>query len=56
MKTGFVKLSGAYTKYYSQIEYVAVGEIIVLFKGRVFSNSVSQRNKWFGMRINKLCD
>jgi hypothetical protein len=33
MRTLFGKFSDAYTKYYSLTEYLAVEEIIVLYKG-----------------------
>jgi len=35
MRTIFDKLSDSYANYYSPTEGLAVGEIIVLFKGRV---------------------
>jgi len=50
-------LSDSYSKYYSPTEYAAVGEIIMLFKGRViFKWCISKKRKRFGIKIYKLCD
>jgi hypothetical protein len=57
MRTIFDKLNDAYAKYYSPIEYLAIDEIVVLFKGRViFKQYIPVKHKWFGIKIYKLCD
>jgi 5-methylcytosine-specific restriction endonuclease McrBC regulatory subunit McrC len=44
MRTIFDMLNDAYAKYYSPTEYLAIDEIIVLFKGRVVFKQYIQRN------------
>jgi len=57
MKTIFDILSDAYAKYYSPTEHLAVDEIVVLFKGRVFIKQyIPKKHKCFEIKIYKLCD
>lgn len=52
----FNELSDSCAKYCSPTEYAAVGEIIMLFKGRViFKRCISKKHKRFGIKIYKLC-
>jgi hypothetical protein len=44
MGTVFDQFSDAYAKFYNPSEHLAVDEVIVLFKGELFSNSIFQRN------------
>jgi hypothetical protein len=48
-------ISNAYVKYYNPSEHLAREEAIVLFKGRVVFKQYIKKNKYFGIRIFKLC-
>jgi hypothetical protein len=57
MTTTFNKLCDLYGKYYSHTEYLAVDEIIMIFKSRVIFNLHILKNyKGFGIKIYQLCD
>ena len=46
------KLSYSCAKYYSPTEHLAVGEIIVLFIGRViFKQHMQKKHKWLGIKM-----
>jgi len=47
----------AYAKFYNPSEHLAVGKLIVKFKGRVtFRQYIPKKRKNFGLNIYKLCD
>jgi hypothetical protein len=51
-RTIFDELSDSYAKYCSPTEHAAVDEIVMLFKGRAFSNTIYQRNtKGLGSKL-----
>jgi hypothetical protein len=57
LRTVFDKLNEAYAKFYNASEHLAVGEVIVKFKGRViFRQYIPKERKHFGIKIYKLCD
>jgi hypothetical protein len=57
MGTKFENLNDAYAKYYTPTEYLAVDEVIVLFKAKViFRKCIPLKYKHFGIKIYKLCD
>jgi hypothetical protein len=50
-------LNDAFSTYYTPTEYLAVDEVIVLFKGRVnFKQYIPKKHKRFGIKIYKLCN
>jgi hypothetical protein len=57
MRTIFDRLNDAYAKYYSPTAHLAIGEITVLFKGKViFKQYIPKKHIWLGLKIYKLCD
>ena len=57
LRTVFDKLNMAYAKFYNPSEHLAVGKLIVKFKGRVtFRQYIPKKRKNFGLNIYKLCD
>jgi hypothetical protein len=49
--------NGAFSVCYAPTEYLAVDEVIVLFKGRVYlKRYILKKHKRFGIKIYKLCD
>ena len=46
-----------FSKFYNPSEHLAVGEVIVKFKGRtVFKQYIPKKRKRFGIKMFKLCD
>ena len=57
LTTIFDTVNEVYTKFYNPLEYLAVDELIVKFKGRViFRQYIPKKRKRFGIKIYKLCD
>jgi hypothetical protein len=57
MGTLFDQLSGTYAGLYNPYEHLFVGEIILIFKGRViFRKYIPKKRKCFGVKVYKLCD
>jgi hypothetical protein len=57
IRTIFDTLNDAYEKYYNPSEHLAVDEITVKFKGRVFFREyIPKKHTRFGIKIFKLCD
>jgi len=57
LRTIFDKLNEAYAKFYNPLEYLALDEVIVKFKGRViFRQYIPKKRKCFGFKIYKLSD
>jgi hypothetical protein len=57
MRTIFDKLCDSHAKYYSTAGHLADDEVIVLFISRIiFKRCISNKHKWFGIKIYKLCD
>ena len=53
----FDTLNNKFCEMYNPTEYLAVDEVIVLFKGRViFRQYIPKKHKRFGIKIYKLCD
>ena len=51
------KRSYSCAKYYSPPEHLAVGETVVLFRGRViFKQHVQKKHKWLGIKLYNMCD
>ena len=57
IRTVFVTLNQAYSKFYSPSEHLTVDEVIVKFQGWViFRQYIPKKRKRFGIKIYKLCD
>jgi len=53
----FEILNKKFSKFYSPSEYLAVNEVIVLFKVRVtFRQYILKKHKPFGIKFYELCD
>ena len=57
IRTVFVTLNQAYSKFYSPSEHLTVDEVIVKFQGWViFRQYIPKKRKRFDIKIYKLCD
>jgi hypothetical protein len=57
IKEVFDNLDDVYSNFYSPSECLAIDEVIVLFRGRLHSSSLSpKKHKHFRIKIYKLCD
>lgn len=55
--SGKDKLSYLCAKYCTLTEHLAVGEIVVLFRGRViFKQHMQKKHKWLGVKMYNMCD
>jgi hypothetical protein len=53
----FEILNKTFSKFYNPSEYLAVDDVIVLFKGRVvFRQYIPKKHKHYGIKLYKLCD
>ena len=53
----FEILNTAFSKFYNPSEYLAIQDVIVLFKGRVvFRQYIPRKDKRYGVKLYKLCD
>ena len=57
MDCGKDKLSYLCANYYSPTEHSAVGEIVVLFRGRlIFKQHLQKKHKCMGIKMYNMCD
>lgn len=50
------KLRYSCAKYYSPTEHLAVGETVVLFRGRVIFKQQMQKKQMVGIKMYNMCD
>ena len=52
----FDTLNNKFCELHNLTEHLAVDEVIMLYKGRVFRQNIPKKHKRFGIKIYKLCD